>query len=57
MTRGKVPPVIKRHGGGYYDGMEYSVEVQRNYSSKNAIVFEYLDSNAKVFLAKIKILF
>jgi hypothetical protein len=44
-------------GGGYADGGEYSIEVQRNYSSKNAIAFEYLGGNVKGFLAKIKILF
>ena len=44
-------------GGGYAEGMEYSVEVQRNYSSKNAIALEYLGGNVKGFLAKIKILF
>jgi len=42
---------------GMPDGGEYSVEVQRNYSSKNAIVLEYLGGNVKGFLAKIKILF
>jgi hypothetical protein len=44
-------------GGGYADGMEYSVEIQRNYSSKNAVAVEYLGGNVKGFLAKIKILF
>ena len=44
-------------GGGYADGMEYSFEVQCNYSSKNAIAVEYLGGNVKGFLAKIKILF
>ena len=44
-------------GVGYADGGEYSVEVQRNYSSKNAIAVEYLSGNVKGFLAKIKILF
>jgi len=44
-------------GGGYVDGGEYSIEVQRNYSSKNAIAVEYLGGNVKGFLAKIKILF
>lgn len=44
-------------GGGYADGEEYSVELQRNYSSKNAIALEYLGGNVKGFLAKIKILF
>ena len=44
-------------GGGYVDGGEYSIEVQRNYSSKNAIAIEYLGGNVKGFLAKIKILF
>jgi len=38
-------------------GMEYYLEVQRNYSSKNAISFEYLGGNVKGFLAKMKILF
>ncbi len=38
-------------------GMEYYLEVQRNYSSKNAIAVEYLGGNVKGFLAKIKILF
>jgi hypothetical protein len=37
--------------------MEYSIEVQRNYSSKNAISVEYLGSNVKGLLAKMKILF
>jgi len=44
-------------GVGYADGGEYSIEVQRNYSSKNAIALEYLGGNVKGFLAKIKILF
>jgi len=44
-------------GGGYADGEEYSVELQRDYSSKNALSIEYLGGNVKGFLAKIKILF
>jgi len=44
-------------GGVYADGGECSVEVQRNYSSKNAIAIEYVGGNVKGFLAKIKILF
>ena len=53
----------KRHdwelgvGGGYAEEGEYSIEIQRNYSSKNAISVEYLSGNVKGFLAKIKILF
>ena len=44
-------------GCGYADGSEYSVELQRNYLSKNAIALEYIGGNVKGFLAKIKILF
>ena len=45
-------------GGGYAaDAGEYSMEVQRNYSSKNAVAVEYLGGNVKGFLEKIKILF
>ncbi len=44
-------------GIGYAESMEYSAEIQRNYSSKNAIAVEYLGGNVKGFLAKIKILF